>query len=131
MASNESIAVIFNFLKFFVIFFEFSITHREGTERNGAIIFIFSSAPNLFWFQMNPKWYFLIFLIFLLFFWNFLLPVGLERNGTIIFIFSISHTFPSYYGLKYSHNGISLYFEFFCYFIEIFNYASGRTETER
>ena len=66
--------------------------------------------------------------IFLLFFWSFLLCVGLERNGTIIFIFSLSRTFPAYFGLKCIHNGI---FEFFCYFFDIFYYASGWSRTER
>ena len=77
------------FLNFFAIYFEFSITHREGMERNGTIIFIFSlSHPSPTYFGL--KWsHNAIFLIFLLFFWNFLLRVGLERNGTIIFIFSI------------------------------------------
>ena len=29
-----------------------------------------------------------------------------ERNGPIIFIFSLSRHFPTYFGLKGSHNGI-------------------------
>ena len=52
--------VFFNFLNFFAILLEFSITRRVGTE----------------------------------------------RNGPIIFIFSLSRPFPTYFGLKWSHNGI-------------------------
>ena len=47
-----------------------------------------------------------------------------------IFIFSISHHFPTYFGLKWTHNGIFFIFEFFCYFVGIFNYATGRNGTE-
>ena len=32
--------------------------------------------------------------------------VGTERNGSIIFIFSLSRPLPTYFGLKWSHNGI-------------------------
>ena len=64
----------------------------------------------------------------MLFFWNFLLRVGLERNGTINFIFSLSHPSPTYFGLKWIHNGI---FEFFCYFFGIFYCGSGRNGMKR
>ena len=42
LAGDEAIVVFFNFLNFFAIFLEFSITHRVGTERNGVTVFIFS-----------------------------------------------------------------------------------------
>ena len=58
--------------------------------------------------------------------------VGTERNETIIFILFLSHPPSTYGGLKMSHNGIFLiFFEFFCFVFEIFNYALGRNETDR
>ena len=57
--------------------------------------------------------FFLIFWIFLQFFMNFLLRVGLERNGMIIFIFPVSRSIPTYYGMKWSNNGIFKFSEFF------------------
>ena len=43
----------------------------------------------------------------------------------IIFIFSLSHSFPSYYGLKFSRSG------FFFFLFLIFYFTSCRNETER
>ena len=77
---------------------------------------------------MKPLWYFFIFSIFLLLFWNFQLRFGLERNGTVNFIFSLSRHFPIYFGLKWYQNGIV---EFFCYFFGIFYDSPGRNGTER
>ena len=83
---------------FFTIFLEFYITRRVGTKRNDNFYFpSFSAFSNLFWLEMKPPPYFLI---FWLFYWNFLLRVGLERNGTITFIFLLSHPFPTYFILK-------------------------------
>ena len=42
LAENEAIVVFFNFLNFFAIFLEFSISRRVGTEQNVTTIFIFS-----------------------------------------------------------------------------------------
>ena len=67
----------------------------------------------------------------MLIFWNFLLSVAKERNETIIFIFSLFQPFPTYFGLKRSHNRGFLFFEIFCYFFGIFYYALGGNETER
>ena len=67
----------------------------------------------------------------MLFFCNFLLLVGQERNGMIIFIFSLSQSFLTYFGLKWSCNGIFQFFEFFCYFFGIYNYGSGRNWSEQ
>ena len=78
--------VFFNFLNFFTIFMVFSITLRVETVRNENFYFLsFSAFSNLFWLVMKSQWYFLLFLNFFLFFWNFLLRIGQERNGTIIF----------------------------------------------
>ena len=49
---------------------------------------------------------------------NFLFRVGLERNRMIIFIFPISRSIATYYGLKWSHNGIFIFSEFFSFFLE-------------
>ena len=72
--------------------------------------------------------FFLIFLNFFPFFWNFLLRVKLEWNMTIVFIFSLSQRLPPYFGLKWSHNSILQFFEFFCYLFGIFYYVSAWNE---
>ena len=73
-----------------------------------------------------------MFRIFLLFFWNFLLPVGSERNETLIFIFSLCQPFPTYFGLKRSHNRVFLIFWiFFLFFFGIFYYMFCGNETEQ
>ena len=118
-------------MNFFAIFLEFSLTRRVGTKRNDNTYFLSSSSlSKLFWLEMKPSLYFLIFWIFLLIFWNFLLRIGLERNGTIIFIFSLARPFPPYFGWKWCYNGFFQFFEFFCYFFGFFHYELGRNETE-
>ena len=87
----------------------FGILHYAsvGTKRNNNFYFLsFSAFSNLFWQEMKPPRYVLNFLIFWLFYWNFILRVGLERNGTITFIFLVSHPFPTYFGLKWILNDI-------------------------
>ena len=104
LAWNEATTIFFNFL---AILLEFSITRRVGTERNDNFYFLsFSAFSILFWLEMKPQPYFFIFFIFWLFYWNFLLRVGLERNGTIIFIFLLSQPSPTYFGLKWILNDI-------------------------
>ena len=134
---------------------------QVGTERNDNYLFPpFSSFFNLWWLEMEPYWYFLIFLNFFgifyyalgrneterqylffffldlfqpilawneahtgifqffEFFWNFKLCVRKERNEMVIFLFSLSLPFPNYFGLKWCHNGIFLFFLlFFCNFL--------------
>ena len=75
--------------RIFLLFF-WNFLLRVGWERNGTTIFIFSMSrhfSNLFWFEMKPQWYFLIFLLF--FFGIFYYSSG--RNGTerqfLFFIF--------------------------------------------
>ena len=85
---------------FLLFFLEFFITRRVGTERNDNFYFLYFPAfSNLFWLEMNPQWHFLIFFAI---FMEFCVTrrVGTERNGTIVLIFSLSHTFPTYVGLK-------------------------------
>ena len=112
--------VVFNFLNFFAIFLEFCLARRERTKWSDNFYFLsFSAFSNLFWLGMKPSWYFSIFWIFLLFFWNFHLPIGKEWNGAIIFIFSLSQPFPTYLGWKWCHNGIFIiFFNFFAILLE-------------
>ena len=52
---NEAIMVFFNFLNFFAIFLEFSISRRVGMERDDNLYFLsFSAFSNLFWLEMKP-----------------------------------------------------------------------------
>ena len=123
--------IYFNFLNFVAFVLEFSITRQVGTKRNDNFYFLYLSL-----FQPVFPWnattiVFFNFWIFLLFFWNFLLRIKLERNGTIIFIFSLSRPFPTYFGLKWSHNGIFWFFNFFFSFFGIFYYPSSWNGTER
>ena len=111
----QSFLIFLKFLYFFGIFC-YSLGGNE-TERQ----FLFSLFLGLF--QPILPWnvatmVFFDFLIFVLFFWNFLLRVGWERNGTSIFIFSISRPFPTYFGLKWSHNSIFWFFDFSSLFLE-------------
>ena len=90
------------FYYFYGIFYYASV--RNETKRNDNFYFLsFPTFSNLFWLIMKPHWYFWIFLPF---FWNFLSRLGQEWNGMIIFIFSSSQSFPTYFGLKWSHNCI-------------------------
>ena len=114
--------VFFNFLNFFAIFLEFSITRRVGTERNDNFYFFsFSAFSNLF----RDNFYFLFFTSFLqpilalnesiMVFFKFLnifaifLEISItcrERNRMKILIVSVSHPLSTYFGWKWSHNGI-------------------------
>ena len=120
------------FFTFFATFLEFYITRRVGTKRNYNFYFqSFSAFSNLFWLEMKPPRYFLNFFIFWLFYWNFILRVGLERNGTITFVFLRSHPFPTYFGLKWTLMIFFNFYNFFAIFFGIFYYATGRNEMER
>ena len=63
---------------------------RIGQERNGTITFYFLFFPsfsNLLWLEMNPQWYFLIFLYFFASSLKFSITnrVGMERNDNLYF----------------------------------------------
>ena len=118
-------------MNFFAIFLEFSLTRQFGTKQNDNFSFL---SPKLFhpilaWNEATIV--FLIFLNFLLFFWNFLLPVWSEGNGKTIFIFSLSRHFPTYFGMKRSQNGIFFIFLLFFSFFGILYFPSCRSGTER
>ena len=86
LACSEAIMVCFNFLNFFAIFLEFSITLRVGTERNDNFYFLsFPAFSNLF-----LAWHEAITLFFN--FFNFFLEfsitcrVGMEWNDNFYFL---------------------------------------------
>ena len=103
------------FCYFFGIFYYGS--GRNSSEQFFYFYFLsFLAFPILFWLEKKLCWCFLIFWIFLLFFWNFLFWVMLKPIGTIFIIFSLSRPFPSYFGVKWSYDGVFKFFEFFWYF---------------
>ena len=94
-------------MNFFAIFLEFSVSGRVGIDQNDDSYFLsFLAFPNLFWLEEKPYSCFIILRIFLLFFLNFRLWVGLELIGTKIFIFSLSRPFATRFGLKRSPNRV-------------------------
>ena len=111
LALNHAIMVFFTFLNFFAIFLEFSITHRVGTEQNDN--FYFLSLVDLFHLILARNEATTVFFYFFSLFLEFYISrrVGTERNDN--FIFALSRPFPTYFGLKRSHNGVFLFFEFF------------------
>ena len=87
--------MFFKFFEFFCYFsgIPYSRSGWNGSEREFFFL-TFSASLIPFCFEKKPQWCFLIFLIFLLFFWNSLFRVGLEWIETIIFfplILSLSH----------------------------------------
>ena len=114
LAWNEAMMVFPKFLNFFAIFLELSIAGRVETQQNDFFYLIsFAGFPNLFWLVKKLRWCFLIFLQFLQ---NVQLRVGKKHNGTIYCLFSLSWPFPTYFGLKRSHNGVFLIFGNFLLF---------------
>ena len=87
-----------------------------GTKRNDIFYFPYlSSFSNLLWLEMNHNRICFIFWIFYYFYGIFYYASG--RNGTEWndnFYFTLSHLFPTYFGLNWIHNGIFKFFEFFC-----------------
>ena len=125
--------VFLNFANFFAIFFEFSITRRVRTEWKDNFYFLsFIAFSNLFWLEMKPTWYFLIFLIFFVIFLEFSIithRVGTKRNDNFYFL-----SFPAFsnlFWLKMKPQWYFLiFFKFFCHFFGIFYHASGKNGTE-
>ena len=109
------------FFNCFPILLEFSITRRVRTKRNGKFyILSFSAFSNLFRLEMMRQGYFWI---FLLFFWNYLLRVGLERNVMIIFLFSLSHPFPL---ILASNEDIMVFLKFLNFFAIFLEFSISR-----
>ena len=85
--------------------------------------FSFSVYLNPIWIEILPEWYFLIFWIFLLFFWNFLPRDGKERNsGWKIFSLFLGLFQPS----SDRNNARMMFFNFFAISFGIFMPESSR-----
>ena len=111
---------------------EFPIPGWCWMDRNENTFFhSFSACPVLFWLEKKPQWRFIIFLIFLLFFWNSLFRVGLEWIRTRIFFFSHCKPVSSRFDLKRSHNDVFSFFKFFCHFFGIPYSGTGWNGSER
>ena len=121
LAWNVAKTVFFYILSFFTIFLILCITRRVGTKRNDNFYFHSISAfykPILSW--NDAIMVFFNFLNFLAIFMEFSITrrVGTKRNDD--FCFPLSRPIPTYYGLKWSHNGIFLIFLNFFLFFGIF-----------
>ena len=111
-AWNEAIMVSFNFLNFFAIFLEFSITRRVGMERMDNFYFLSFTAflQRILARNEVTMVFFNFFVIFLKF--SITHQVVTTRNDNFYFLsfqsfWSLfSQSFPTYFGLKWSHNGI-------------------------
>ena len=111
---------------------EFPIPGWCWMDRNENTFFhSFSACPVLFWLEKKPQWRFIIFLIFLLFFWNSVFRVGLEWIRMRIFFFSHCKPVSSRFDLKRSHNDVFSFFKFFCYFFGIPYSGTGWNGSER
>ena len=94
--------VFFNFFfNFFATFFEFSITGWVGTHWNDFFCFFFlsfSAFPNLLWLGKMQQRCFLIFLNFLLFFFEFSITGRVGTHWNDFFFLSYS-AFPNLFSL--------------------------------
>ena len=107
LAWNEAIVVFLNFLNFLTIFLEFSITRweRNGMEWQFLFsLFLCVLQPILAW--NGAKMVFFNFLNVFAIFLEFFISrrVETKRNDTF-YILSFS-ALPTYFGLKWGHNGI-------------------------
>ena len=107
----------FNFLKNLSIFLEFSITHRDEAEQNDNFYFLYFSAfCNLFWLEMKPHWYCLIFWFFGLFVEFFIARrIGAKRNDNFYFI-----SFSAFSNLFWLEMKSQWYFLIFWFFFLFF-----------
>ena len=131
-AWNEAIMVSFNFLNFFAIFLEFSVTHRVGTEQNDNFYFFLSHPfPTYFGLKWILIGIFLIFLNFFVIFFEFSIMhrAGTKRNNNFLFSLFLSLFQP----ILAWNEAIMVFFNllnFFAIFFGIFCYASDRSGTE-
>ena len=118
---KEAIMEFFNFLNFFAIFYYAS--GRNRTEQNNNFYFLYFLAFfNLFWLEMKPQRYFLI---FWLFYWNFLLRIGLERNGTerqFLFCYFPILLWP----ILASNESLMIFFNFYNFFATFLEFSIMR-----
>ena len=100
----------------------------------GTIIFILTPSrpvPTCVGLKKMPKWCFSVFKIFFaIFFFNYLLGVGLEIIGTIIFILTLSRPFQTEFCLVRCHNGVFLIFWILLLFFLEFS-IQGRVRNDR
>ena len=95
MAKNNARKTFYNFLTFFIIFFEIFL---PGSSMNGIrdlnFVFFFSADLIPFWLKIQLGGGFIIFWIFYYFFRNFLASAECERNSGLKFsflFFGLSH----------------------------------------
>ena len=89
LASKEATTVFYNFLNFFAIFLEFSITLRVRAKQNDNFYFLsFSALSNLFWLEIMPYWFYDNFLTCFVISLEFSITcrVGTERNDNTYFL---------------------------------------------
>ena len=124
--------VFFKILNFFAIFLVFYIRHRVGTKRNDNFYFLpFPFSFNLWWLEIEPLWYFLIFFDFFCYFFEIFYYV-LGRNETErqdLFSFFLG-LFKPILSLNEAIMVFFNFFNFFAIFSGIFNYESGRDGTK-
>ena len=127
LAWNGAITVFFNLFNFFAINLEFSLTRQVGMKRNNNFYFLSLSLfhPILAW--NHAIMVFFIFPNFFYYFFGIFYYASSWYGTERYFLFSLfSWPFPSNFGLKWSHNGIFLFFPLFLEFC-----ISRRVGTER
>ena len=98
---SQPMMVCSNFLKFFAIFLEFSITGRVGTHWNDFFYFLsFLAFPILYWLEKKLWWCFLIFWFFLLFFFEFSILSCVETHRNDFYYFLSFTAFPNLFWLE-------------------------------
>ena len=101
---------------------EFSYTRLVGKKQNDNFYFPYlSSFSDLFWLEMNHNHIFLFFIFWIFYYFYGIFYYASGRNGTEWnddFCLSLSHLFPTYFGLKWILNGIFEFLNFFVIFLE-------------
>ena len=94
---------VFQFLKFFFIYFWISNSGRVRMDRKEILFILYISASlHPFRLEMKPGWCFLILRILLHLYLNLLTRVGFERIGRKFFLCSIFHLVLARFVLKWS-----------------------------
>ena len=122
----------FNFLKFFAIFLEFSITGRVRTHRSDFFIFSLSrQSPTYFGSKRTHNSVFQFFEVFTIFLeFSITDRVGTCRND--FYLFSLFLGLPQHIlAWKEAIIVFSNFLNFFTIFFLIFYYRSGRNSLER